>query len=314
MGRGSYDDPPWGIRVCVLCHGTGHDGPNVELWDRKGNVQHNAVDQFSEARAQMKQIEKEHDAKSPFQREVEKFGQRECRHCGWLCMPNDEPAKTFYPLEPQAAQQQAEPKDERGIPMEVLRVTYAPDMSPEEFARMWPEFKAWQKDKQQANPPKQTSDAGGKPAEQQAGPWADEFHRGVREAFNYLMMAAANTDDDRRSEILSDMASDLLEYLSPADHTTWKTGNQMYQEGVKEGERRVAQSGRLAAVAEDRDAVRMRFLIEGNHALISCICHDPVEHYEWSVTGSASGWHKTQREAIDDAMGCAAATRQEVTK
>ncbi|MFX3574167.1 hypothetical protein [Ralstonia mannitolilytica] len=53
-----------------------------------------------------KQIEAEHDAKSPFQREVEKLGQRECRHCGWLCMPNDAPAKTFYPLEPQAAQQQ----------------------------------------------------------------------------------------------------------------------------------------------------------------------------------------------------------------
>lgn len=36
------------------------------------------------------------------------LGQRECRHCGWLCMPNDAPAKTFYPLEPQSAQQQAE--------------------------------------------------------------------------------------------------------------------------------------------------------------------------------------------------------------
>lgn len=109
MGRGSYDDPPWGIRVCVLCHGTGHDDPNVELWDRKGNVQHNAVERFGEARAQMKRIEQEHAAKSEFQREVEKLGQRECRHCGWLCMPNDAPAKTFYPLEPQAAQQQAEP-------------------------------------------------------------------------------------------------------------------------------------------------------------------------------------------------------------
>lgn len=67
-----------------------------------------------EARAQMRRIEAEHDAKSPFQREVEKLGQRECRHCGWLCVPNDAPAKTFYPLEPQAAKQQAEPgADER---------------------------------------------------------------------------------------------------------------------------------------------------------------------------------------------------------
>lgn len=48
--------------------------------------------------------------------------------------------------------QHPEPKDERGIPMEVLRITYAPDLSSEEFARIWPEFKAWQKDKQQAEP------------------------------------------------------------------------------------------------------------------------------------------------------------------
>lgn len=34
--------------------------------------------------------------------------ERECRHCGWMCRPNDAPAKKFYPLEPQAAQQQAE--------------------------------------------------------------------------------------------------------------------------------------------------------------------------------------------------------------
>lgn len=74
MGRGSYDDPPWGIRVCVLCHGTGHDDPGVELWDRKGNVQHSAVERFGEARAQMKRIEQEHAAKSEFQREVEKLG------------------------------------------------------------------------------------------------------------------------------------------------------------------------------------------------------------------------------------------------
>lgn len=74
MGRGSYDDPPWGIRVCVLCHGTGHDDPNVELWDRKGNVRHDAVERFGEARAQMQRIEQEHAAKSEFQREVEKLG------------------------------------------------------------------------------------------------------------------------------------------------------------------------------------------------------------------------------------------------
>lgn len=72
-----------------------------------------------------------------------------------------------------------------------------------------------------------------------------------------------------------------------------------------------AQSGQRAGVGEDRDAVRMRFLIEGNHALISCICHDPVEHYEWSVIGIPCGWHRTQREAIDDAMGCAAAPTQQ---
>lgn len=35
-------------------------------------------------------------------------------------------------------------------PMEVLRVTYAPDMTAEEFAHMWPKFKAWQKDEQAA--------------------------------------------------------------------------------------------------------------------------------------------------------------------
>lgn len=45
------------------------------LWDRKGNVRHDAVERFGEARAQMRHIEQEHAAKSPFQREVEKMGQ-----------------------------------------------------------------------------------------------------------------------------------------------------------------------------------------------------------------------------------------------
>lgn len=46
------------------------------------------------------------------------------------------------------AQQQSEPT----TPMEVLRAFYAPDMSPEEFARMWPEFKAPLKDEQRSEP------------------------------------------------------------------------------------------------------------------------------------------------------------------
>ena len=46
------------------------------LWGRKGNVRHDAVDRFAKAREQMRQIEKEHDAKSEFQREVENMGQR----------------------------------------------------------------------------------------------------------------------------------------------------------------------------------------------------------------------------------------------
>lgn len=130
MGRGSFDDPPWGIVRCTSCNGTGRDsaatvaepskapkaaheiiaeqarthelvqfadraqyvasfdpnsGPKKyeatqqqaeSLWDRKGNVRHDAIDRFSKAREQMHQIEKEHDAKSEFQREVEKMGQQ----------------------------------------------------------------------------------------------------------------------------------------------------------------------------------------------------------------------------------------------
>ncbi|CAJ0701787.1 hypothetical protein LMG19089_02926 [Ralstonia edaphis] len=47
----------------------------------------------------MKRIEQEHAAKSEFQREVEKLGERECRHCGWMCRPNDAPSKKWHPLE-----------------------------------------------------------------------------------------------------------------------------------------------------------------------------------------------------------------------
>ena len=46
------------------------------LWDHKGNGCLDAVDRFAKAREQMRQIEKEHDAKSEFQREVENMGQR----------------------------------------------------------------------------------------------------------------------------------------------------------------------------------------------------------------------------------------------
>jgi len=54
----------------------------------------------------------------------------------------------------------AEPSDR----LERLRLTYAPDMTAEEFAHMWPEFKAWQRGKQsaqqQAEPKHATAKAG----------------------------------------------------------------------------------------------------------------------------------------------------------
>ncbi|NKF57509.1 hypothetical protein GO299_04718 [Ralstonia solanacearum] len=120
-----------------------------------------------------------------------------------------------------AAQQQAEPT----TPMEVLRVTYAPDMSPEEFARMWPKFKVWQQ-------AEHVGQACGDSAEhvgiQQAEPGADE---------------KTSFETWARSQRY-DMAQHPLHYLFLNERTY------AARQGWKAALKFAAQSGQRAGVAE----------------------------------------------------------------
>ncbi|MBB0026785.1 hypothetical protein [Ralstonia pickettii] len=63
-----------------MCHGCGHQ------W-RPADVATNGV-------AELK-TKGRNDSPSAAARRA---GELECRHCGWMCRPNDEPSKSFYPL------------------------------------------------------------------------------------------------------------------------------------------------------------------------------------------------------------------------
>ncbi len=75
---------------------------------------------------------------------------------------------------------------------------------------------------------------------------SDEFKKGVKSAFDYILFAAANNYhvnaayNARRQEMnewIEELAIMALEELSPEDCMTWKTGHQMYQEGFEDGKR-----------------------------------------------------------------------------
>ncbi len=75
---------------------------------------------------------------------------------------------------------------------------------------------------------------------------SDDFKKGVKSAFDYILLAAANNYhvnaayNARRQEMnewIEELAVTALEELSPDDCMTWKTGNQMYQEGFENGKR-----------------------------------------------------------------------------
>ncbi len=63
-----------------MCHGCGHQ------W-RPADVATNGV-------AELKTKGRNDSPPAAGQR----TGERECRHCGWMCRPNDAPSKSFYPL------------------------------------------------------------------------------------------------------------------------------------------------------------------------------------------------------------------------
>lgn len=73
------------------------------------------------------------------------------------------------------------------------------------------------------------------------GEAGDDFRRGVRAAFDHLMYAACNTDDQDKSNILMDAAKDLIEEISPEDGNAWKAIGKAHQEGIAEGKRQAAQ-------------------------------------------------------------------------
>ena len=78
-----------------------------------------------------------------------------CHGCGHIWRPADVPTNGVLAVKTKGKNDSPiaeQLKDERGIPMEVLRVTYAPDLSLEEFVRLWPEFRTWQQDKLQVEP------------------------------------------------------------------------------------------------------------------------------------------------------------------
>ncbi|WP_147405992.1 hypothetical protein [Ralstonia solanacearum] len=78
------------------------------------------------------------------------------------------------------------------------------------------------------------------PAQRAGVAEGDEFRRGVRAAFDHLMLAACNTDDADKENILFGAAQNLLEEIDPEDGSAWKSIGKAYQEGIAEGQRRAA--------------------------------------------------------------------------
>ena len=57
-----------------------------------------------------------------------------------------------------------------------------------------------------------------------------DFNDGAKAVFDYLLDAAANTDDDEKADILCEYAEDALEYASPDTCQKWRDIQYMHAE------------------------------------------------------------------------------------